>query len=161
MHGRKNFRRKTNRLKDFEYINPFIYFVTICSYEKNKTFVNSDIVSEKLKHLEKSADKHNLKVLAYCFMPDHVHLLIGSNDTEGNLINFIKEFKQKTGYEFKKKHEVNLWQKSFYDHILRKEESVIDLVRYIFNNPVRKGLVTEFKKYSFLGSMVVDIDDIY
>ncbi len=156
-----DFRRKPNRLKDFEYTNPFIYFITICSYEKNKTFVNSDTVSEMLKHLEKSADKHNVQVLAYCFMPDHVHLLVGSNDAEGNLINFIKDFKQKTGYEFKKKHDVSLWQKSFYDHILRKEESVIDLVRYIFNNPVRKGLVTEFKKYPFLGSMVVDIDDIY
>jgi putative transposase len=155
------FRRKTNRLKDFEYTNPFIYSVTICSYKKSKTFVNRDTVSESLKHLEKSAHRHNLQVLAYCFMPDHLHILVGSNNIQVSLINFIKYFKQKTGYEFKKKHHIKLWQKSFYDHILRKEESVIDLVKYIFNNPVRKGLVTEFREYPFLGSMVVDLDDIY
>jgi len=40
------------------------------------------------------------------------------------------------------------------------EESVIETVRYIFNNPVRKGLVKEFKEYPFLGSMVFDIRDI-
>ena len=157
----RRFRRKTNRLKDFEYSNPFVYFVTICSYEKNATFVYHDTVAEMLRQLKKSADGHKLHVLAYCFMPDHLHLLVGSNDSEGNLIDFIKDFKQKTGCQFKKKHNVNLWQKSFYDHILRKEESVIDLVRYIFNNPVRRGLVKEFSEYPFLGSMVIDLHDIY
>ncbi|HJZ04900.1 MAG TPA: hypothetical protein VI935_09660 [Thermodesulfobacteriota bacterium] len=60
----------------------------------------------------------------------------------------------------RKKQGFNLWQKSFYDHILRNEESVIETVRYIFNNPVRKGMVGEFKEYPFFGSMVFDIEDI-
>jgi REP element-mobilizing transposase RayT len=94
-------------------------------------------------------------------MPDDLHILVGSDQAEGNLSNFIKDFKQKTGYEFKKKHDLSLWQKSFYDHILRRGESVIDLVTYIFDNPVRKGLVKEFKDYPFLGSMLIDLEDIY
>ena len=111
-------------------------------------------------HLKESASTLNFQILAYCFMPDHVHFLVSAKDDDCDLIKFITHFKQKTGYEFKERHGINLWQRSFYDHILRKEESVIDKAKYIFNNPVRKGLVKDFKEYPFLGSMVFDIEDI-
>ena len=155
-----DFRRKTNRLKNFDYSSPYTYFITICTANRKEVFNNSQTVSEMLEYLSESASRQNFQILAYCFMPDHVHFLIGANDSDADLIKFIKHFKQKTGYEFKKKHGINLWQRSFYDYILRKEESVIETVRYIFNNPVRKGLVKEFKEYPFLGSMVFDIRDI-
>jgi len=155
-----DFRRKTNRLKDFGYISPHTYFITICTANRKQIFDNNEIVSEMVKHLKEPAYKLNYQILAYCFMPDHVHLLVGANEAHADLIKFIKHFKQKTGYGLKRRHGINLWQRSFYDHILRKEESVIETVRYIFNNPVRKGLVEEFRQYPFLGSMVFDINDI-
>jgi len=40
-----------------------------------------------------------------------------------------------------------LWQKSFYDHALRKEEDVRDVVRYIVANPMRAGLVKNVGDY--------------
>ena len=155
-----DFRRKANRLKDFGYISPHTYSITICTANRKQIFDNNEIVSEMVKHLEEPAYKLNYQILAYCFMPDHIHLLVGANEAHSNLIEFIKHFKQKTGHGFKRRHGINLWQRSFYDHILRKEESVIETVRYIFNNPVRKGLVEEFRQYPFLGSMVFDISDI-
>ena len=144
-----DFRRKTNRLKNFDYASRHIYFITICTANRKEIFNNYETVSEVVKQLKETADKLNFQILAYCFMPDHVHLLVGLNEADADLIGFIRHFKQKTGYDFRKRHDINLWQRSFYDHILRKEESVIETVRYIFNNPVRKGLVKEFKEYPF------------
>ncbi|MGH7801997.1 MAG: REP-associated tyrosine transposase [Thermodesulfobacteriota bacterium] len=155
-----DFRRKTNRLKNFDYASPYIYFITICTANRKEIFNNYETVSEVVKQLKETADKLNFQILAYCFMPDHVHLLVGLNEADADLIGFIRHFKQKTEYDFRKRHDINLWQRSFYDHILRKEESVIETVRYIFNNPVRKGLVKKFKEYPFLGYMVFDIRDI-
>lgn len=89
-------------------------------------------------------------VLAYCFMPDHLHVITSGNE-ESNLIKFIKKFKQITGYNFKKATGSKLWQKSYHDHIVRKEENLNSIAEYIFNNPVRKGLVDDYNNYPFLG----------
>ena len=60
-------------------------------------------------------------------------------------------------FYFKKKYEEKLWHLSYYDRILRKEESLRDVAIYIFNNPVRKELVENFIDYKFLGSFVFDV----
>ena len=56
-----------------------------------------------------------------------------------------------TGYNFKKATGKRLWQKSFYDHVVRKEENLNSVAEYIFNNPVRKGMVENYDDYPFLG----------
>jgi len=48
----------------------------------------------------------------------------------------------------------NSWQKSFYEHILRKEELLDKVALYIWNNPVRKNIVEDFRKYPYSGSLV-------
>ena len=40
-----------------------------------------------------------------------------------------------------------IWQKTFYDHALRKEEDVRDIARYIVANPLRAGLVEHIGDY--------------
>jgi len=42
-----------------------------------------------------------------------------------------------------------LWQRGFYDHALRKEEDVQKVAEYIVNNPVRMGLVEDWRNYRF------------
>ncbi len=92
----------------------------------------------------------NFSIIAYCFMPDHIHILT-SGDERINLIKFVKQFKQITGYNFKKATGRRLWQKSFYDHVVRKDENLNSIAEYIFNNPVRKGIVEDYDDYPFLG----------
>ena len=50
-----------------------------------------------------------------------------------------------------------LWQINYYEHVLRKAEDTKGVAYYIFNNPVRKGLVEDFKDYAFLGSFEFDV----
>ena len=42
-----------------------------------------------------------------------------------------------------------LWQKNFYDHVVRKEEPLIKIAEYIVNNPIRKGIVSEWEEYPY------------
>jgi len=155
-----NFKRKTNRLKDFDYSSPYAYFITICTYDRKEIFNDHEVALEIINQLKGTAKKLNFRIFEYCIMPDHIHLLVGENEGGIHLIKFIQCFKQNTGYNFKKRYGTHLWQKSYYDHILRKEESVVDTARYILNNPVRKGLVSKFREYPFLGSMVFHIDEL-
>ncbi len=49
-----------------------------------------------------------------------------------------------------------LWQPSFYDHVLRKDEDLLETVKYIFNNPVRKKIVMHYLDYQLSGSFELD-----
>ena len=90
-------------------------------------------------------------------MPDHLHLLVEGKDNNSDMRRFISSYKQSTGFHYKKKTGQPLWQVNYYEHVLRSEEDRTNVARYIFDNPVRKGLVEDFKKYKFLGSSEFDL----
>ncbi|MCP4266525.1 MAG: transposase [Candidatus Brocadiaceae bacterium] len=142
--------RKRNRLQHFDYSGSYAYSITICCYDKNSYFTNKNIVLNVLDLLNSISSEMNFFTLAYCFMPNHLHILTSGGEG-ANLIKFIKKFKQVSGYNFKKITGNKLWQKSYHDHVIRKEEDLNSIAEYIFNNPVRKGLVEDYDDYPFLG----------
>ena len=147
------FRRKSNRLPIEIYRQAAAYSVTIAVAGRQPAFGAAGAVGQCLEALSSASEASGFEVLAYCFMPDHVHLLVQST-SPGFLPDFVKRFKQATGFAYRRRHGRALWQKSYYDHVLRGEESVADVARYIFGNPVRAGLVAEAKDYPFSGSLV-------
>ena len=90
-------------------------------------------------------------------MPDHLHLLIEGEDLNSDLKKFVASYKQATGYYYKQKTGIRLWQINFYEHVLRKEEDTIKKANYIFGNPARKGLIDDYRNYDFLGSFEFDV----
>lgn len=89
-------------------------------------------------------------------MPDHLHLLVIGEEDHSNLKKFVTLFKQKSGYWFRKNYNENLWHISYYDHVLRKEENLENVGLYILYNPVRKGLVSDYREYPFGWSFWMD-----
>jgi putative transposase len=151
-----NFKKRT-RLKGFDYEGNYRYFITLCAYEKKPIFSDNSSVDWLIDILKNESEKFGFKVWVYCFMPDHLHLLIEGKENNSNLKKFISSFKQKTGFYYKQKTRDQLWQINFYEHILRKEENTINVANYILGNPVRKGLVNNFANYRFVGSFEYDI----
>jgi putative transposase len=74
--------------------------------------------------------------------------------TSKNLFLYLNKL---TVFYYSKTFGKRLWQINYYEHILRKEEVTESIARYILENPIRKGLVEDFKRYPFLGSFVFDI----
>jgi REP element-mobilizing transposase RayT len=89
-------------------------------------------------------------------MPDHLHILLSLNNVyKKNLHSWVSAFKRYTTRSAKRGFGIHrLWQKNYYEHIIRKEESLIKIAEYIINNPVRKGLVTDWREYPY--SVLVD-----
>ena len=145
---------KRPRLKNFDYTGTYAYSITILTKDRFARFKEVDVVSHLIDILAETAGSGNFNVLAYCFMPDHLHLLVSGKDNQSNLKKFISLFKQRSGYWFKKRYDENLWHISYYDHTLRKEEDIEKVALYILQNPVRKGLVSDFREYTFSGSFV-------
>ena len=89
-----------------------------------------------------AAQEWFLKLLL--LMPDHLHLLIGISG-ESSLSKLVRDFKRiaarKGGIE---------WQRNFFDHRLRRDESETEKYDYICENPVRGGLIREGDKWPYV-----------
>ena len=145
-------KRKQIGLENFDYSSPGAYFITICTH--NRECILSDIVGEGLCALPKikltdigktieNALKHigqqygNIWVDRYVIMPDHIHMIIikqtgGHGDPPLQVCDVIGRFKSFTTHQYGH----TLWQRSFYDHIIRNEKEYLKICDYIENNPL-------------------------
>ena len=147
------FPRKKIRLPAASYIGLRRYFLTFCSFERRKCFLHEDFNQYFVGTLREQAVAHQFSVPAYCLMPDHVHLLVEALTVSSNLAPFVKAFKQVTGFEFGRRTGGRLWQRYYYDHVLRPKDDLDGVAWYIWLNPVRAGLCAEAREYHFLGSL--------
>jgi putative transposase len=140
---------KRPRLKNFDYTGAYPYSITILTKDRIERFRDGEVVGFVLSILIETARSEKFDLLALCFMPDHLHLLVVGKNDQSNLKKFISLFKQKSGYWFKKNYHEDLWHISYYDHTLRREEDLEKVAFYILRNPVRKGTVSDFAEYPF------------
>jgi putative transposase len=84
---------KRPRLKYFNYVGTYAYFVTILTKDYATYFKEAEVVDGAIDILNGTAGSEKFNVLIYCFMPDHLHLLIQGIDDNSNLRKFIGLFK--------------------------------------------------------------------
>ena len=146
--------RKPIRLSPEVYNGPATFSVTVSTAGRAPLFRNPATVHLCESALSETASRHDVDVLAYCFMPDHLHLVLEAREG-ANLIRLMKAFKQLSGYRHRRSTMQPLWQKGYYDHALRKEEDVNQVVEYIVHDPVRAGLADSSHGYPFSGGILV------
>ena len=144
--------RKKIRLSIPAYNKGHAFFITISTFQKFPWFQKHTPLCKSVIELMRSmADDYGIIFYAWCIMPDHIHFLIQGN----GIIEFVRLFKGKmTPCARSIDSGRRLWQRSFYDHALRKEESVSDIACYIWENPVRAGIVNKPIDYFWSGSEV-------
>jgi REP element-mobilizing transposase RayT len=101
---------------------------------------------------------HHKKMSLICavVLPDHVHLLYYPwNDPQGNRYSkteIVGAIKSVSAHAINKRlgRKGAVWQDEFFDHVVRKDESIETKAQYILENPVRKGLCSHPDEYPFL-----------
>ena len=147
------FHHKNIRLARKDYVGKGWFFITLCSANRSKLFTTARVCDWVLRCFRDNASSHFFAVHAYCLMPDHVHLLLEGREPSSDLLQVVRAIKLKTSMPFERKTGRPLWQKKFYDHILRRNDSPDAVAWYIWMNPVRAGLCHRPDQYPFLGSL--------
>jgi len=91
-------------------------------------------------------------VLVYCFMPDHIHLLVEGQNEHASLHRFVHSAKMRSGYAHARRFGQRLWQPGYHDRVARRREDVAELTADILENPVRAGPTRSAAEYPFSGS---------
>lgn len=151
--------RKPNRLKNYDYGQTGCYFVTLCTQNRQPLFSVESVgndprvvppIQNKIIHKWIRATQNkfpNIKIDKYVIMPDHLHFIfnITERHTGRSLQDAIKFFKTMTTNEYIKGVKSNVlpsfnkkvWQKSYYDHIIRNQDDYNEVWEYIQNNPTK------------------------
>ena len=148
--------RKYIRLMDYDYSQAGYYFITICSKDKKKIFWNVettcgcqlqkidlsnigqviDTEINKIDHIYEAVE-----INKYIIMPNHIHMIIVLHDENGpaklapTISRIIQQFKGSVS----KQIGFSVWQKSFYDRIIRNEHDYQEIWQYIETNPLKWG----------------------
>ncbi len=146
-------------MPSFDYTGSYAYHIILTTSGRAPAFSSIPVANACASRLEQVADKVSFRILAYCFMPDHVHALVLGRDNSANLLTFVQRFKQATSFYFKRRTGRQLWQQSFYDRTLRAEDDLPGIAEYIFANPVKAGLAAEAGGYPLSGGQYFKLDE--
>ena len=137
--------RKQNRLENFDYNQSGAYFVTICVKDRKRILCDivgddAHIVPKKHGTIVEKYIRNVPEIKKYIIMPDHIHFIIeiengsmrASTPTK-NVSNIVRSIKTLTTKEIGKP----IFQRSYYDHIIRNQKDYNDIWEYIENNPAK------------------------
>lgn len=145
---------------DLPYVGKHSYSLTFCTEGRRIVFNNPDAVELVRTHILRAAEERRFTIIAYCFMPDHAHLLVRGLEDGSDCKAFISRAKQYSGYHFKQRFGEQLSQRYGYERVVRDEWEAVFTVGYIVANPVRSGLVEHPSEYPFLGSQCYSVEEL-
>jgi len=150
--------RRSIRLPGYDYSGAGAYYVTICVHRKECLL--GEVVSGvmHLNHLGRIADRHwvslsvrfpSIALDRHCVMPNHLHgtlLLKCSSAARGNQDGAPPLGKVIAYFKYRSTKQINamrgtpsrrFWQRNYYEHIIRSEEELDRIRKYIVENPLK------------------------
>ena len=106
-------------LDGFSYVGRHSYALEFTTDGRRPTFVDAASVDLVLQQILRAANQYAIALAAYCFMPDHLHLVVDGLDDRADCKKFVKTAKQLSGFHFKQSHGRTLWQRYGYERVLR------------------------------------------
>ena len=142
--------RKRNRIEDYDYSQPNIYLLTLCTENKEHLLgvveMSSDTPVTVLSPLGKLVEQAilgiethypNAFLETYSILPNHLHLLLRLEDTDmpnpPTVSRIIKKMKEYVTRSYGR----SIWQKGFHDHVIRNEQEYLSAWNYVTYNPAK------------------------
>ena len=148
--------RGLKRIPDYDYSSPGAYFITLCT--ENRKCLFGDIANDQMipniygnivLNAWKNIPNENSNILLdyFTLMPNHLHGILHITKNGGFPINkIIQYFKTQTAKEINLIRNTpgkSLWQRNYYERVIRNEEEIEKIREYIINNPLKWALDEE------------------
>jgi putative transposase len=147
------FPRAPRRLEIVFPRNP-LYFVTCCTYRRRPHLANNHVNEAFVKFSNSALNDFGIAVGRYVILPDHLHFFVGLPDNL-KLGDWIGTLKRVLTRSLERSGSSDpIWQRGFFDHVLRSNESYAEKWSYVRENPVRAGLVENVDDWPFYGEIV-------
>ena len=130
---------RLRRLERLFFSSP-VYFITFCTKDRKRILDNQEI-HQSFVEFSMNASAKRFFVGQYLVMRDHVHFFLSVNTESNSLSVWMKSMKNFLSKQLRRQGiPPTHWQKGFFDHVMRTEESYSEKWNYVILNPVRAGL---------------------
>jgi REP-associated tyrosine transposase len=130
------------------YIPGSAVFITQVVHDRRPVFRDSENVSLLREILGNVKELHPFVMLGYVFLFEHFHVVIqptgksNFSDIMHSLkMNFTREYKKLLGLS--SSESMKIWQKRFWDHVIRDDRDLVNHLHYVHYNPVKHGYVSD------------------
>ena len=126
-----------------------VYFVTTTTRGRSPLFADWDVAIVACRTNVHLLTWGDARLLCWVLMPDHWHGLVELGEQPLPLV--VNRFKSRIAKAIRAEVDgsVHVWARSYHDRAVRREESLVDVARYIAMNPVRAGLVPRVGDYPY------------
>jgi REP element-mobilizing transposase RayT len=131
-----------------------IFFVTFCTYRRRNILAIDSIHAAFREFAIRAYVEHYVAVGRYVIMPDHVHLFV-CGPYEFGLGRWVGMLKQYLAKQVGRIVAPPVWQRGFFDHLLRSDESYEQKWNYVRENPIRAGLAKSADDWRYAGEIIV------
>ena len=134
------------------YVEGGTYFFTLVTKNRKHLFQNPDLCDIFITGVGKVKSLHPFDLIAYCLLPDHVHLLLSLPEGIMDYSNVIKEIKRYVTIKIRKhldQQDLVIWQDRFWEHTIRDEHDMQTHYDYIHFNPVKHGYVESIDQWKW------------
>jgi putative transposase len=137
-----------------------LHFITCSCYIANNFSLPNDARIYSSRFWKKSARNTDFAILGYVVMPEHFHILISEPKT-GTPSTVMQVLKQRVARKclprrspdqmklFDVDRPTSFWQKRFYDFNVFSKKKIAEKIRYMHNNPVKRGLVESPEQWAW------------
>lgn len=124
------------------------YLLTTATSDRKRILSNPEVAQIIFETFEWLETQGSIKWICIMVMPDHIHAVIqlGCKKTLSGVMHSLKTFTAKKINE-QRSESGSVWQEGYYDHGIRRDESLNEIIRYCFHNPVRQGIVKQANDY--------------
>ena len=148
-HVHKHIRRLEQVWADTE-----VYLITICTRRRRSVLTDDALATEIVTALGDVSARAGWSIGRYVVMPDHVHFFCWRAAETHSLSEFVGLWKSwTTTRAWQQEHEGRLWQREFFDRLMRDEGSYAEKQEYVRQNPVRAGLCDDPEEWAHQGDM--------
>ena len=124
------------------------YSVALATHNRNPILTSPGIPHIIFQCFDWLETDERLQWICTMVMPDHIHAVfqLGNKQTLPKLIQTFKRYTAKQINIYLAQNE-SVWQVGYYEHGIRRHESLNKIIRYCYENPIRKGLVKRPEEY--------------
>ena len=125
------------------------YSITLVAYKRGNIFTSMGINRLIIKEMKNIETQEAAKTIAFVIMPNHIHWLIQLGNKKA-LSDVIKSLKGRCSKVTRDNLGMcKLWQRNYYDHMIRNEDDLHKNARYIIANPLRAKIVDKITLYPY------------
>jgi len=135
----------------FQKYDPPLYFVTLCTDNRRNILANEKVHGALLEYTRAGVAR-GVALGRYVVMPDHIHLFVRGLK---RVVAAAVSGGRNQRHAAETAASTMLWQRDFFDHVIRNSESYSQKWDYVRENPVRAGLASAADEWPFQGEIVL------